>query len=116
MYVHEFFFRPYLQSHNTYDMERLNIEAISNGNSPTVARRIINKHGDSENDFDSYPKYPVDVLRSEASLLPESIDPKMKELHLTHDDFVSVFHMNYVEFARLPSWKKKEIKKNQKLF
>lgn len=97
-------------------MERLNIEAISNGNSPAAARKLVNKFGDGGDDFDSYPKYPIDVLRSEASLLPEPIDPKMKELHLTHDDFVSIFQMNYVEFASLPKWKKQELKKNQKLF
>lgn len=96
-------------------MERLNIEALTNGNSPMAAPRI-NKYSDEDSDFDTYPKYPIDLLRSEASRLPDIIDPKMKELHLTHDDFVSIFHMNYMEFAGLPNWKKQELKKNQKLF
>lgn len=96
-------------------MERLNIEAFSNGSSPMIASRNIT-YSDEDSEFDSHPKYPVDMLRSEASLLPDSIDPKMKELHLTHDDFVSIFHMNYMEFAGLPNWKKQELKKNQKLF
>lgn len=124
IYVNNSFFNDIilsnLQSHSTYDMERLNIETVSNGNSPATARRLLNKFGDGGDgdgdDFDSHPKYPIDVLRSEASLLPESIDPKMKELHLTHDDFVSIFQMNYVEFDSLPKWKKQELKKNQKLF
>lgn len=94
-------------------MERLNIEALSNGHI-TMPVTKTNKYTD--NDFDSYPKYPVELLRSEASRLPDSIDPKMKELHLTHDDFVSIFHMNYTEFAGLPNWKKQELKKIQKLF
>lgn len=94
-------------------MERLNIEALSNGHITMPATKM-NKYADD--DFDSYPKYPVELLRSEACRLPDTIDPKMKELHLTHDDFVSIFHMNYTEFAGLPNWKKQELKKIQKLF
>lgn len=94
-------------------MERLNIEALTGGHI-TIAPQKIHKHVDG--DFDSYPKYPVELLRSEASRLPDTVDPKMKELHLTHDDFVSIFHMNYTEFAGLPNWKKQELKKIQKLF
>lgn len=102
------------QTHLTYETERLNIEAMSNGHIKIPAPKKIAKYVDD--DFDSYPKYPVELLRSEACRLPESVDPKMKELHLTHDDFVSIFHMNYSEFAGLPTWKKQEIKKIQKLF
>lgn len=94
-------------------MERLNIEALSNGH---ITMPVTKSSKYTDNDFDSYPKYPVELLRSEASRLPDSIDPKMKELHLTHDDFVSIFHMNYTEFAGLPNWKKQELKKIQKLF
>lgn len=104
-----------LQTHCTYDMERLNIEAFSSGNVPIAAPRI-NKFADEDSDFDNFPKYPLELLRSEASRLPDSIDPKMKELYLTHDDFVSIFHMNYAEFAVLPTWKKQELKKCHKLF
>lgn len=93
----------------------MNIEAFSNGTIPIAAPRV-NKFGDGDSEFDSYPKYPVDLLRSEASLLPESVDPKIKELYLTHDDFVSIFQMSYAEFAVLPTWKKQELKKIQKLF
>lgn len=94
-------------------MERLNIEALSSGHIKMPVTKL-NKYIDD--DFDSYPKYPVELLRSEASRLPDTIDPKMKELHLTHDDFASIFHMNYTEFALLPNWKKQELKKIQKLF
>lgn len=97
-------------------MERLNNAAFSDENSPSFALRVTDHHCEGENDFDSYPKYPVDVLRNEASHLPDQIDPKMKELHLTHDDFVSIFQMNYMEFASLPKWRKQELKKNKKLF
>lgn len=96
-------------------MERLNIEALTNGHITITAPRI-NKYAESNGTFDSHPKYPIELLRSEASRLPDTVDPKMKELHLTHDDFVSIFHMNYTEFAGLPNWKKQELKKVQKLF
>ncbi|XP_031623879.1 villin-like protein quail isoform X1 [Contarinia nasturtii] len=105
--------KKFWDTHLTYDMERLNIEALSNGHI-TMPTTKLNKYVD--NDFDSYPKYPVELLRSEASRLPDTIDPKMKELHLTHDDFVSIFHMNYSEYSGLPNWKKQELKKIQKLF
>lgn len=103
----------HFQTHLTYEMERLNIEALSNGHITMPATKTTKY---SHDDFDGYPKYPIELLRSEASRLPDSIDPKMKELHLTHDDFVSIFHMNYTEFAGLPNWKKQELKKIQKLF
>lgn len=67
-------------------------------------------------DFDKHPKYPLDVLRSEASELPETVDPKRKEIYLTNDDFVSIFDMNFSEFELLPNWRKQELKKKFKLF
>lgn len=97
-------------------MERLSIETSFDGSQPVAAPRMLKSCDDEDSDFDRYPKYPIDLLRNEASLLPDSIDPKMKELHLTHDDFVSIFNMDYLEFAELPNWKKQELKKNHKLF
>lgn len=38
------------------------------------------------------------------------------KVHLTHDDFVSVFKMSFYEFDELPNWKKQELKKLNKLF
>lgn len=67
-------------------------------------------------DFDKYPKYPLDVLRSEIDDLPSGVDPKRKEIHLTNDDFVSIFGMDFSEFETLPNWKKQELKKKFKLF
>lgn len=96
-------------------MERLNIESAMGGNSPLAAPRL-HQDSDDESEFDRCPKYPIDLLRSEACRLPDTIDPKMKELYLTHDDFVSIFNMDYLEFSELPNWKKQELKKNQKLF
>lgn len=98
-------------------MERLTFEATFDGNNqPIAAPRMLKHNEEDDSDFDRYPKYPVEILRSEASLLPDTIDPKMKEMHLTHDDFVAIFNMDYFHFAELPNWKQQELKKNHKLF
>lgn len=38
------------------------------------------------------------------------------QIHLTHDDFVSVFKMDFSEFESLPKWKKTQLKKEHLLF
>nr|CAH7736665.1 unnamed protein product [Callosobruchus chinensis] len=66
--------------------------------------------------FDQFEKYPVDVLKKPNEELPAKVSPLNKEMHLTHDDFVTLFKMPYSEFANLPHWKQKEIKKTIGLF
>lgn len=76
-------------------------------------------HSDSATgeDFDRYQKYPLDMLRGgDAINLPASINPTRKEVHLTHDDFVTVFKMAFHDFEELPKWKQVELKKQNKLF
>ncbi|XP_063903462.1 advillin isoform X2 [Zophobas morio] len=67
-------------------------------------------------DFDQYDKYPINILKEPNEKLPARVDPLNKELHLTHDDFVSVLKMTYVEFEKLPRWKQQELKKRAGLF
>lgn len=69
-----------------------------------------------DEEFDKFPKYPIDVLRSEACQLPDNVDPNKKEIHLTNDDFVAIFDMKYTQFKGLPNWRKQELKKRFKLF
>lgn len=38
------------------------------------------------------------------------------QIHLTHDDFVSVFKMEYQEFESLPKWRQTQLKKEYRLF
>lgn len=38
------------------------------------------------------------------------------QIHLTHDDFVSVFKMEFPEFEALPKWRQTQLKKEFKLF
>ncbi|KAH8412783.1 hypothetical protein KR009_005719, partial [Drosophila setifemur] len=66
--------------------------------------------------FDGHKKYPLAVLTQEMDMLPPEINPLKREVHLTHDDFVSVFKMSFYEFDELPKWKKTELKKQFKLF
>jgi Villin headpiece domain len=40
----------------------------------------------------------------------------LSQIHLTHDDFVSVFKMEYPEFEALPKWRQTQLKKEYKLF
>lgn len=92
---------------------RFNTES-TNSNNSLQSSTIISK-GELI-DFDRYPKYPIEILRFEAELLPSGVDPKCKEVHLTHDDFVGLFGMKFTEFEGLPNWRKQELKKGQKLF
>lgn len=72
--------------------------------------------GNNANRFDQHEKYPLSVLRGPKEHLPTDVDPLVKELYLTHDDFVSTFNMPYSEFRNLPGWKQKELKKAVGLF
>lgn len=75
------------------------------------------------------------MLRGDLLNLPAYINPSRREvighkkfdsksrysffslqIHLTHDDFVSVFNMEYSEFDGLPKWRKTQLKKEFKLF
>ena len=94
-------------------------------------------HFSAHNEFDKHQKYPLEMLRGDAINLPTYINPSQKEvivhdeltfnrlkffslyrlqIHLTHDDFVSVFSMSFSQFAELPKWKQVELKKYHKLF
>uniref|UniRef100_A0A1B0FIP6 HP domain-containing protein n=1 Tax=Glossina morsitans morsitans TaxID=37546 RepID=A0A1B0FIP6_GLOMM len=70
----------------------------------------------NQKDFDRHQKYPITVLQQEIEFLPPEINPLKREVHLTHDDFVSLFHMSFWEFDDLPAWKQQELKKKHKLF
>jgi len=106
--------------------------APSNGLDKGSALHLNN----NQKDFDGHKKYPLSVLVQEMDMLPPEINPLRREVsqeillllfriitryflfqvHLTHDDFVSVFKMSFYEFDELPKWKKQELKKLNKLF
>ncbi|XP_057656314.1 villin-like protein quail [Diorhabda carinulata] len=102
-------------NYKTFSKIRQDIEMKSpnrEGNAP--ANGSTNNEGESE--FDRYEKYPLNILKEPNDKLPPRIDPLNKELHLTHDDFVSIFHMSYKDFEKLPRWKQQEMKKKAALF
>lgn len=113
---------------------------------PIPPPRIISDGDDfGDSEFDKFQKYPLDMLRGDVEKLPTFVNPSRKEViieqrviisaklictifsitfflfihfqvHLTHDDFVSVFSMEFTEFETLPKWKQVELKKQKKLF
>ncbi|XP_013099342.2 villin-like protein quail isoform X1 [Stomoxys calcitrans] len=83
-----------------------------NGENGKLPPSILN----NQKDFDRHQKYPIAILQQEIDLLPEEINPLKREVHLTHDDFVSLFNMSFYQFDELPAWKKQELKKKHKLF
>lgn len=72
--------------------------------------------GKSSSDFDAFVKYPLRILRNEPEHLPTGIDVFKKEMHLTYDDFTSVFKMNPSEFEKLPAWRRQRLKQAAGLF
>lgn len=44
------------------------------------------------------------------------VDPSNREMHLSDEEFLSVFKMTKAEFEKLPKWKKDGLKKEHKLF
>ncbi|XP_019873520.1 advillin isoform X2 [Aethina tumida] len=93
---------------------RHDIEATNTNNNGKTNGWTQEKSGHS--DFDQFDKYPINILKGPNDKLPARIDPLNKELHLTHDDFVTLFKMIYVDFEKLPRWKQQELKKKVGLF
>ncbi|XP_011201765.2 villin-like protein quail isoform X1 [Bactrocera dorsalis] len=89
-------------------------DTITNGiNGNGIIPSVLKNH---LKDFDLHHKYPIVTLQQETDLLPPEVNPLKREVHLTHDDFVSLFNMSFWEFDELPVWKKQELKKKYKLF
>ncbi|XP_050509264.1 advillin isoform X1 [Diabrotica virgifera virgifera] len=109
--------KSFWKTYKTFLKIRQEIESKTcchNGNGTTNGYSNHSDSGDSE--FDQYEKYPVNILKEPNEKLPPRIDPLNKELHLTHDDFVSMFKMAYTDFEKLPRWKQQELKKKVGLF
>ncbi|XP_066138784.1 villin-1 isoform X3 [Euwallacea fornicatus] len=102
------------KNYKTFTKIRLDIE-MSNTD-PKVPNSHHSHSSSGNTDFDHYEKYPINILKEPNDRLPSRVDPLNKELHLTHDDFVSLFKMTYVDFEKLPRWKQQEMKKKVSLF
>ncbi|KAL7739752.1 hypothetical protein ACLKA6_014992 [Drosophila palustris] len=98
----------------TYEQMRQELGSIAPSNALNEGSAL--HLNNNQKDFDGHKKYPLSVLVQEMDMLPPEINPLRREVHLTHDDFVSVFKMSFYEFDELPKWKKQELKKLNKLF
>ncbi|XP_057330395.1 villin-1 isoform X2 [Microplitis mediator] len=121
----------YLRDYRSFDEYRLslqNLQGLQKIQNNYHNSYSINHYSDNNNyddndnnnnpasNFDAYIKYPLKILKSEPDNLPNGIDFFKKEMHLTYDDFVSIFKMNPVEFNKLPAWRQQRLKQAAGLF
>lgn len=60
--------------------------------------------------------YPLKVLQAKKELLPSDVNPDKREEYLSDEDFNKVLKMNKEEFARSPTWKRNQKKKEAGIF
>ncbi|RZC39580.1 advillin [Asbolus verrucosus] len=106
--------KNFWKTYKSFGKKRQDIELKNTNKTNGKETNGYKKSGHS--DFDQYDKYPVNILKEPNDKLPARVDPLNKELHLTHDDFVAVLKMTYLEFEKLPRWKQQELKKRAGLF
>uniref|UniRef100_A0A1B6F7X6 HP domain-containing protein n=1 Tax=Cuerna arida TaxID=1464854 RepID=A0A1B6F7X6_9HEMI len=69
------------------------------------------------NDFEDSEKFPLQLLKEkDPEKLPLNVDATHKELHLSKEDFRTVFSMCYEDFSNLPKWRQDNLKKKVGLF
>lgn len=99
----------FLRDYQSFDALRSSLE----DKEPTINTSLPNK---LINDFNSNVKYPLKVLKGEPDSLPGEVDVSRKEMHLTYDDFMTVFKMEPNEFEKLPAWRRQRLKQAAGLF
>ena len=63
------------------------------------------------------PVYDLATLRHrDADMLPEDVDPSIKERYLAPEVFQELFGMSLDAFGGLPTWKQQQLKKKVDLF
>ncbi|ESP01283.1 hypothetical protein LOTGIDRAFT_157460 [Lottia gigantea] len=75
---------------------------------------IIHIHVDID-DLDHVSKIKYDPFILTRSELPDDVDPKNKQDHLSDCDFIQVYKVARSQFYRLPSWKQSQIICSSKL-
>ncbi|XP_015610528.1 villin-1 isoform X2 [Cephus cinctus] len=98
-----------LRDHQPFESQRLSLQD---------QERIISNVSSTKSitEFDAFIKYPFKVLKSEPDSLPRGVDVARKEMHLTFDDFMTVFKMEPTEFEKLPAWRRQRLKQAAGLF
>jgi len=60
-------------------------------------------------------KYSYAELKEKGNRPPD-VDPARKEQYLSEEDFKTIFQMEMIEFAKLPLWKRQNLKRAKDLF
>jgi len=60
-------------------------------------------------------KYPYEVLKGLHGRPPD-VNPAEKEHYLSEEEFLAVFGIGSEEFAKLPAWKRQNLKKAKDVF
>lgn len=99
----------FLRDYQSFDALRSFIE----DKEPSINNSLSNK---LITDFNSHVKYPLKILKSDPENLPNEVNVSRKEMHLTYDDFMTVFKMEPNEFEKLPAWRRQRLKQTAGLF
>lgn len=83
------------------------LRAARGGSGPSDVRKAAQVYA-------SGVKHPLAALQKKE--VPEGVDPSRKEDYVNDDDFKKLFNMDRDAFAKLPQWKKDNLKKTNNLF
>jgi len=103
-----------LWNHNqTYE----ELKAQLKSEQPVLSASAVGILQTNGNNFATVKKYSIDKLKEkDAEKLPSDVNPSLKEIYLSEDDFDKTFHMSHNDFTGLPQWKRTELKKAAGLF
>ncbi|XP_071441388.1 actin-binding LIM protein 2 isoform X3 [Hetaerina americana] len=85
--------------------------------SPHLRRSLPNMAQHATTVSSEPPKiYPYHLLVTTNYRLPVDVDRCNLERHLSEAEFEAVFHVNRLEFYRMPSWRRNDLKRRARLF
>jgi len=87
---------------------------LRRGGNARAERELADSLGEYSNSMNR--KYPYGLLRGDASSRPADVDPACKEQYLSDLEFLAVFGMDPITFAKLPRWKQQNMKRAKGLF
>mmetsp|Transcript_78739 Transcript_78739/g.155951 ORF Transcript_78739/g.155951 Transcript_78739/m.155951 type:complete len:422 (+) Transcript_78739:53-1318(+) len=87
---------------------------LRRGGNTEVAETDMGDQGEYANSMTR--KYPYGLLRGGTTSRPADVDPACKEQYLSDLEFLAVFGMDPISFAKLPRWKQQNMKRAKGLF
>ncbi|XP_065344773.1 villin-1-like [Cloeon dipterum] len=104
---------PNLWSENK-SFEQMRADLVSQNG---VIKLDVSSVNGGRSTFKDYPKYPLSVLsEKDPEKLPEDVDPTNKEMHLSNEEFSTLFGMDFAAFEALPQWRRANLKKQAGIF